>query len=312
MPSVLVLGEALIDIVHAQNGEKKNIPGGSPANTAVALSRLGVKTYMKARTSGDQFGVQIRNYLTAQKVDLTHSIIVQDPSSIINARIQSDRSAIYEANLKGSSDYGWTYDELEQEINQDIKIIQLGSLSSYIEPGASNIENWFKNLKSSKKFLLLFDPNIRHPLDGEDENKVRERAKELSSTAHVVKASDEDLIWIFPSLEPLDAAREIIKSGTSLVVVTAGKNGATAVNKKLETIHVDSVETKVKDTIGAGDTFAAALIAQLLEKRVFTESMLEEIDIASLHQILTNCAVTAALTCSREGANPPFRDEVSW
>ncbi|MFM1986100.1 MAG: hypothetical protein RIS18_317 [Actinomycetota bacterium] len=312
MPSVLVIGEALIDVVQRPNGEIKNIPGGSPANTAVALSRLGTKTFMKARISADKFGVEVRNYLINEKIDLKYSRIVPEPSSVINAFIQPDGSAKYEANLKGSSDYGWTQEELNQDISRDIEIIQLGSLTSYIEPGASHIEKWFESLRKLKKYLLIFDPNIRHPLDGQTETEVRMRAKKLASFAHVVKASDEDLNWIFPTLDPKNAAIEIIKSGASLVVITKGKNGAIAIDKQKKSTHIDSVNIEVKDTIGAGDTFGASLITQLLESNILTESALENLNQEQLSQILNNCALTAAITCSRQGANPPFRNEVSW
>jgi N-acetylglutamate synthase-like GNAT family acetyltransferase len=91
MPSVLVIGEALIDVVHGINGEIRNIPGGSQANTAVALARLGIKTYMKARTSSDQFGTEIRKYLTNQDVNLDYSLVADSPSSVINAFIQNNK-----------------------------------------------------------------------------------------------------------------------------------------------------------------------------------------------------------------------------
>lgn len=223
MPSVLVIGEALVDVVHGINGEIKNIPGGSPANTAVALARLGTKTYMKARTSTDKFGTEIRNYLTNQNVNLDYSLVVKSPSSVVNALIQKDGSAQYEANLRGAADYGWTFEELDQVIDPDIQIVQLGSLTSYIEPGATNVEEWFSQLRQSNKYLLTFDPNIRHPLDGENEVEVRSRAKKLASLSHVVKASDEDLNWIFSNNNPQDSAINIIESGASLVVVTLGK-----------------------------------------------------------------------------------------
>ena len=265
MPSVLVIGEALVDVVHGINGEIKNIPGGSPANTAVALARLGTKTYMKARTSSDQFGTEIRNYLTNQNVNLDYSLVVDSPSSVIDAVIQKDGSAKYEANLNGAADYGWTFAELNQEIDPDIQIIQLGSLTSYVEPGATNVEKWFAQLRQSDKYLLTFDPNIRHPLDGQNKKDVRSRAKKLASLSHVVKASDEDLNWIFSNDNPKDSAINIIKSGASLVFVTLGKKGAFVVNKELEIIEVPAKEIEVIDTIGAGDTFAAALITHLLE-----------------------------------------------
>jgi fructokinase len=312
MPSVLVIGEALVDVVYGINGEIKNIPGGSPANTAVALARLGTKTYMKARTSSDQFGTEIRNYLTNQNVNLDYSLVVDSPSSVIDAVIQKDGSAKYEANLNGAADYGWTFAELNQEIDRDIQIIQLGSLTSYVEPGATNVEKWFAQLRQSDKYLLTFDPNIRHPLDGQNEKDVRNRAKRLASLSHVVKASDEDLNWIFSNDNPKDSAINIIKSGASLVFVTLGKKGAFVVNKELEIIEVPAKEIEVIDTIGAGDTFAAALITQLLENSWINENELEKLKTTDLTAILTNCALAATITCSRQGANPPHRHEVTW
>ena len=312
MPSVLVIGEALVDVVHGINGEIKNIPGGSPANTAVALARLGTKTYMKARTSSDQFGTEIRNYLTNQNVNLDYSLVVDSPSSVIDAVIQKDGSAKYEANLNGAADYGWTFAELNQEIDPDIQIIQLGSLTSYVEPGATNVEKWFAHLRQSDKYLLTFDPNIRHPLDGQNEKDVRNRAKRLASLSHVVKASDEDLNWIFSNDNPKDSAINIIKSGASLVFVTLGKKGAFVVNKELEIIEVPAKEIEVIDTIGAGDTFAAALITHLLENSWINENELEKLKTTDLTAILTNCALAATITCSRQGANPPHRHEVTW
>ena len=312
MPSVLVIGEALVDVVHGINGGIKNIPGGSPANTAVALARLGTKTYMKARTSHDQFGEEIRNYLTNQDVNLDYSLLVDSPSSVINAVIQKDGSAKYEANLKGAADYGWTFEELNQVIDSDVQIVQLGSLTSYVEPGATNVEKWFNQLRQSNKHLLTFDPNIRHPLDGENEVDVRNRAKKLASLSHVVKASDEDLNWVFSNSNPQDSAIKIIESGASLVIVTLGKKGAFAVNKKHEIVEVTANEIAVIDTIGAGDTFAAALITQLLEKSWINKNALENLGSDDLTEILTNCSAASAITCSRQGANPPHRHEVSW
>ena len=309
---VLVIGEALIDVVHGINGEIKNIPGGSQANTAVALARLGTKTYMRARTSSDPFGTEIRNYLTNQNVILDYSLVVDSPSSVIGAFIQKDGSAKYEANLKGAADYGWTFEELNQVINPDIQIVQLGSLTSYVEPGATNIEKWFSQLRQSNKYLLTFDPNIRHPLDGENEVDVRNRAKKLASLSHVVKASDEDLNWIFSNNNPQDSAIKIIESGASLVIVTLGKKGAFAVDKKLEIVEVTANEIAVIDTIGAGDTFAAALITQLLENSWINKNALENLSSDDLTEILTNCSAASAITCSRQGANPPHRHEVSW
>ena len=312
MSSVLVIGEALVDVVHSGDGGIKNVPGGSPANTAVALARLGVTTYMKARISKDEFGAEIRSYLESQNVNLKLSLFVDEPSSVIDAFIQEDGSAKYEANLTGASDYGWTKSELDIALDEHIKIIQLGSLTSYIEPGASNVENWYKQLRKNAKQLLTFDPNIRHSLDAQPEDEVRKRAKNLASLAHVVKASDEDLSWINPNQDVIETAKNFIQNGTTLVVITLGKNGAVAINSNFEVIQIPAPKVEVKDTIGAGDTFAAALITQLLEKQITDEKSLCLLPLSELHVILSNCAMTSALTCSRQGANPPYRHEVTW
>lgn len=312
MSSVLVIGEALVDVVHSGDGGIKNVPGGSPANTAVALARLGITTFMKARISKDKFGSEIRSYLENQNVNLNLSLFVDEPSSVIDAFIQKDGSAKYEANLKGASDYGWTESELDIALTENIKIIQLGSLTSYIEPGASNVENWYKQLRNNSKHLLTFDPNIRHPLDAQPEDEVRKRAKNLASLAHVVKASDEDLSWISPDQDVIETAKNFIENGTTLVVITLGKNGAVAINSNFEVIQIPAPVVEVKDTIGAGDTFAAALIAQLLEKQIVDEKALSALPLSDLRDILSNCAMTSALTCSRQGANPPYRHEVTW
>jgi fructokinase len=267
---------------------------------------------MKARTSKDNFGIEIRSYLTDQNVNLDYSLIVEEPSSVIDAIIQKDGTPKYEAALKGAADFGWTTEELKKDFDNDIKIIQLGSLTSYIEPGASNVEKWFSHLRESGKYLLTFDPNIRHPLDGQTETAVRNRAKILTSLAHVVKASDEDLRWINPDKSPQDSALEIIKSGAVLVVVTLGKDGAFAINREQEFIEVSTPEINVTDTIGAGDTFAAALKTQILEKQIFDETSLSKLNKTELAQILSNSALTASITCSRQGANPPHRHEVTW
>lgn len=312
MPSVLVIGEALVDVVQYLDGTTRNIPGGSPANTAVALSRLGVNTFMKARMSTDKYGIQIKKYLTDQSINLNHSLFVNDPSSVIEAQIQSDGSAKYSANLVGASDYGWQKDELNQEIDSEIKVVHLGSLTSYVQPGATNVENWFNELRNSNKYFLSFDPNIRHPLDGQPEKEVRERAKKLASLANVVKASDEDLRWINPGKSLEDTALELIESGTNLVVITLGKLGAIAMNQQKELVQIQAEQINVVDTIGAGDTFSAALILQLIERGLLDSDSLKSMNKNQIQEILLNCAQASAITCSREGANPPTRKEVTW
>ena len=309
--NILVIGEALIDVVHTPDGQKQNIVGGSPANTAVALARLGVNTFMKSRTSTDDYGVIIRQYLENENVDLSLGVIGKEPSTIINAFIQNDKSAKYEANLIGASDFGWTDDELKFSGN-NFSFVHLGSLTSYVEPGASEVEKWFAKLRKDSNLLLSFDPNIRHPLDGQKSEEVRNRAKRLCAISHIVKASNEDFEWIFETNNFKDCAKNLIDNGTAIVIITSGKNGAWVITSDKNEIEIPAQNIQVIDTIGAGDTFSAAFLAQLINQDVTSLQKLKTLEKTALEVMLNNCAHAAGITCSRLGANPPFRSEVNW
>jgi fructokinase len=309
---VLVIGEALVDVVKAQDGTTKNIPGGSPANTAVALAKLGINSYMKARSSTDQFGEIIRNYLLSQNVNLDLTITVDQPSSIIDAEIQLDGSANYSANLLGASDYGWSETELLLEDPERFAIIHLASLTSYVEPGATNIEKWFGQFRQNTKNILSFDPNIRHPLDGQEAESVRARAKRLAGLAHIVKASDEDLTWINKNRAVEETAEEFIALGAKLVIVTLGKNGSWAINAGGNHTKVNAAKVNVIDTIGAGDTFSAALLTLLVENSLCDQNVLSDLSNSDLNDLLVKASAASAITCSRQGANPPLRSELDW
>lgn len=308
---ILVIGEALIDVVHTPDGLTQNIVGGSPANTAVALSRLGIKTFMKARTSTDEFGTSIRKYLENEKVDLSLGVVATEPSTVIKAFIQNDKSAKYEANLIGASDFAWTKAELDLK-NKDFSFIHLGSLTSYVEPGASEVEDWFTQLRNKTDVLLSFDPNIRHPLDGQKAKDVRERAKRLCSISHIVKASDEDFAWICENDDYQKFAKELTNSGTEIVIITRGNKGAWVLTKNKSEFEIPANDVAVIDTIGAGDTFSAAFLAQLIEKNTTLLNLSKTLEKTELEVILRNCAHASGITCSRQGANPPYRNEVNW
>ena len=308
---ILVIGEALIDVIHSPDGQVQNIVGGSPANTAVALSRLGINTFMKSRTSTDEFGKIIRKYLENEKVDLSIGVIGDEPSTVIKAFIQNDRSAKYEANLIGASDFGWTNKELDFD-KSSFTFVHLGSLTSYVEPGASEVEKWFSKLRKETNLLLSFDPNIRHPLDGQKPKDVRERAKRLSSISHIVKASDEDFEWIFETSDYKTCAKYLLNSGTEIVIITKGKNGAWVLKKDGNKFEIPAKDVEVIDTIGAGDTFSAAFLAQLIEKDITSVEKLRNLKNSELQEMLQNCAHASGITCSRKGANPPYQIEVNW
>jgi fructokinase len=310
--AILVIGEALVDEVTEANGRQERIFGGSPANTALAVSRLGLKSYFKGRISLDETGQSIKNYLKNENVDLSAAIEVNEKALVIEAKIQSDGSAEYFADLSGCADFGWTEAELKPSLPEAVEVVHLGSLAASTLPGAQAIENWVSEIKQKNLAAISFDPNIR-PTLVQDADQVRQRVARIVSMSDVVKVSHEDLKWLDPKQPPEELAHHWITLGAKVVVITKAENGVSLLLPSGESISLSAETVDLVDTIGAGDTFAAALLTQLLEKGYLTKKGVRpNIDLAHWKEILKNCLSTSAITCSRKGANPPFRAEVSW
>ncbi|MGA0841532.1 MAG: carbohydrate kinase family protein [Candidatus Nanopelagicales bacterium] len=308
----LVIGEALVDEVTDLSGGQKRIFGGSPANTALALSRLRIKSYFKGRISQDSTGQQIKKYLIESGVDLTPSIEVEDRALIIEAKIQGDGSANYFADLTGCSDFGWRDDELTTDLPKDVEVIHLGSLAAAVEPGASAIERWIENVKSRRLAGISFDPNIRPNLVS-DPIALKARVERIVALSDIVKLSHEDLEWLDEKMSNEAIARRWLSLGAGAVIVTQAQNGATLYLDNGIEFAFSAKKINLVDTIGAGDTFTAATLTQLLEGNLLSRHGLSP-DIAETVwiKILQNSLSTAAITCSRSGANPPNRSEVDW
>ena len=157
--SITVIGEAVLDVVKTPSGEESELPGGSPANTALALTRLGVQTNYLGRLSSDSNGQLLFDYFKSQGVDMSEVIRVSEPSSVITAVIAPDGAPTYEANLKGASDYGWQPNELAKPLPSDCLAVNFGSLATVIEPGAGAVANWVARLP--EHITRSYDPNIR-------------------------------------------------------------------------------------------------------------------------------------------------------
>lgn len=308
----LVIGEALVDEVTDLSGGQKRIFGGSPANTALAFSRLGIKSFFKGRISHDQTGQQIKNYLITSGVDLTPSIEVSDRALIIQAKLQADGSANYFADLTGCSDFGWKDEELLTPLPDEVEIIHLGSLAAAVEPGASAIERWIERIKREKRAAISFDPNIRPNLVT-DAEALRNRVERLVALSDIVKLSHEDLAWLDAKKSTQEVARRWLSLGAGAVIVTQAQNGATLYLENKMEFAFSAKKIDLVDTIGAGDTFTAAILTQLLEGNLISRKGLSpEISDKTWIELLENSLATAAITCSRAGANPPTRVEVDW
>lgn len=308
----LVIGEALVDEVTNLDGRQERIFGGSPANTALAFSRLGLKSFFKGRISSDEVGQAIKEYLSQAGVDISQSIEVPDRALIIQAKIQQDGAASYFANLMGCSDFGWQNEELSDNLPSDVEVVHLGSLAAVTEPGASAIENWIASVKQNQQAAISFDPNIRPNLVTDPEG-LKDRVERLVKLSDLVKLSHEDLNWLAPGQSHVDFAKYWLSLGVKAVIVTKAEQGASLFVQNDLALNFPAEKVQLVDTIGAGDTFTAALLTQLIENNLISKNGLSsDISIDTWSNLIKNSLIAATITCSRAGANPPTRSEVNW
>ncbi|WP_326820621.1 carbohydrate kinase family protein [Streptosporangium sp. NBC_01756] len=302
---VAVLGECVADAFatgSASQGELilRVLPGGSPANTAVALSRLGTPTRFFGRISRDSFGGLFRTHLEASGVDLTGCVTADEPSTLAVATLDESGQAGYSFHAEGAADWAWSEAELTAERFGDVSCLHTGSLALVRAPGAEHIERLLGQVAGWA--TVSIDPNVRAGLI--DPAVYRERMPRWCALADVVKLSDDDLRCIHPG-EALDRVCDTWHAaGARLIVVTRGSHGVT-VSLDGRRATVPAPATDVVDTVGAGDSFTAGLL-----HRLHTSGLLGgRLDALSLDQARDAAAFAvrvAALTCSVAGANPPW------
>jgi fructokinase len=316
---ILVIGEALIDLIGAADGsgQYQAVVGGANANVALALARRGVEQRFLGRISSDGFGQQIRERLSSNGVNLDYSISAKEQTSLAVATIGDGGSASYSFYVDGTADWGWAESELPNAVelaSLDTKGVQFGCLAMAIAPGGLVLEKWLKELYATNQMTLSHDLNIRSALGFERESELA-RVQRINSNSHIIKASDADIEWLYDL--PLGAALDEIalswSQGGKLVVITRGGDGATLFlngNK----LHAKAPKINLVDTVGAGDTFMANLLAELdLVGALGDEpiSRLAELDSAQLQTAAEVAAVAAGIVCERKGCEPPTLAETT-
>jgi fructokinase len=295
---IVVCGEALIDLVPAGTPATwRAAYGGGPANTAVALARLGTPAALACRLSGDNFGRQLRSYLLDAGVDLSLAVAAVEPTTLAVVAFDEHGRADYQFYVNGTADWQWSPGELPAELPAGTRGVHVGSLASVMPPGAAVLREWVAAHREDA--TVTFDVNVRPALIPDRDSYHREISQWLD-TAHIVKASDDDLAWLYPGQDPIDVARRWLdEHDLTLVLVTAGAAGAVAVPRGQDPVRVAGVGVDVVDTVGAGDTFTAAFLHRL-----------KAFDRQNLESALRFAVTAAALACTREGAQPPAHDEV--
>jgi len=300
---IVVCGEALIDVINNGDGTQRSVPGGGPFNTARALARLGVPTAFLGRLSDDAFGRELANLLVSDGASLELASVGSEPTTIAVAEVDSAGLAEYEFLVEGTAAPNLTLDMVPKRLGPDIKAIHLGTLGLVLQPIASTLVELVHRERDGR--VVMIDPNIRLGLASDGE--YRDRLQEMISQSAIVKASDADLAWLFPGLTYEDTADRIAGNGARLVVVTLGAQGAFAAHRGFH-VAVEAVKVDVVDTIGAGDAFGAALLAWLHDHDAIQPDL--HLEKEEVKGALDFACLAAALTCSRAGADPPWKSEM--
>jgi fructokinase len=308
-PVVTVVGEALVDLVPDKTtGEHRATPGGSPFNVAVGLARLGNRTSLMARFADDAHGRLLREAAAAEGIDLSRAPSAAERASVATASVDTVARATYEFDIEGTADWQWTAAELRR-LDPDTEVLHFGSLAAWTPPGSARIAELVDECRARGGVSISYDPNVRPAVIGARESSV-ELVEQSVRRAHIVKASREDVEWLYPELGVADVAERWSGLGAELVVVTDGADGASAYRRTGAPLHRPARAVTVVDTIGAGDAFTAGLLTGLVRRGLHGYPGLEMMSCDTLGEIVDEAVLVAAITCERAGADPPRLDEL--
>lgn len=317
---ILVIGEALIDLIENryQPGGYNAVVGGANANVALALARRGTKHEFLGRISDDRFGKLIRERLEGNGVHLEHSVAATEPTTLAVISIDSSGVPSYAFYVNGTADWAWTEAELPTDVdleNMHATAIQFGCLTMAMQPSSAVIEAWARAHFEQNSLTISHDINMR-PALGFDAATERVRVERLNSISHLIKASDEDISWLYGLGEGEsvdDIVRAWIGDTERVVLVTRGADG-TSIYRRDTRIDVPSRKINVVDTVGAGDTFCANLLGQLSDIEALGSDpfdRLANLSDEALAEFTRVAAVAASITCERAGCEPPTAEDLS-
>ena len=312
---IVVIGEALIDLISKEPGKYEAVVGGANANVALALAVRGEKQAFLGRISSDGFGQQIRNHLSSHGVNLDYAIAAKEQTTLAVATIDSKGVASYSFYTKDTADWGWTAEELPslaklKELG--VQAIQYGCLGMAIGPGNKVIESWLKAVHQADVITLSHDLNIR-PALGFDRKEELARVEQLNQISHIIKASDADIEWLFdlPGGSDLDEIAGGWSKG-KLVIITRGSDGVSLYQNQ-KRIDVPGFSVKLVDTVGAGDTFISTFLAELSNASALGSGPAEKLSSLSEQQLIDfarTANAAAAIVCERTGCQPPTKEQI--
>ena len=309
----VICGEALIDMfVDNTQSNTYQFPlkacvGGSPFNVAIGLARLGKPVSLLTGLSNDIFGKRLSEVLEVEGVSQQLIVEKQLPTTV--AFIEKDDEGVpdYLFLGQGAADRSLTLKDVDLSIETPTGI-HLGSYTIVTQPIADSLLSLVK--KYSGKCLISLDPNIRAVVEP-DMKLWQDRVGELVKLADILKVSDEDLELMYPNIDPEEIVKKWLATGLKMAVLTKGGKGSTLYSAQGQ-VHIDTPKVTVVDTVGAGDTYQAAilgLVGDLIDE--YDQSWSEQLSLGKLSEVGSYAAAAAAITCSRQGADLPSRDEIT-
>jgi len=300
---VMVVGEALIDIVIPPEGEPSEHVGGSPANVAIGLARLGHPTRLATHIGADPRGVRIAELMASESVELSAGSITAERTPTAAAHLDAAGVATYQFDLD------WRLDPAQVPIPVDGHV-HTGSIAATLSPGGAAVAEIVAAARAQA--TISYDPNARPTLMG-DPADARVVIEHLIGLSDVVKASEEDAAWLYPGQPVADVLKGWAALGPALCAVTQG--GSEAVVLCAGELHrLPTLPTTVADTVGAGDSFMAGLVSGLLDAGLLggtdARSRLYAASWDDVLPAVERALACAAITVSRVGANPPTRAEL--
>jgi fructokinase len=301
---VTVIGEAIIDLVPGDEPQTYHaVPGGSPYNVAIGLARLGHQTTLMARLGDNGFGRVLRHRAQAEGINLDAAPRAAEPATLAVVSLDAAAQASYDFYLNGTADWQWTIGETGR-VPEQTAVLHFGSIASWTAPGDAQILALAERMRGQGDVLISYDPNVRPRLlaDPGRGQRLVERAIRL---AHLAKASTDDVVWLYPGQTAEEVARHWLELGASVVVITSSADGADAFTKTGGPVHRPALDVSVVDTVGAGDSFTAGLIASLIRRDLHAPAALARCPADQLAAALDDAIQVASLNVQRRGNDPP-------
>jgi len=283
--------------------------GGSPANVAIGLARLGVPVQFSGRLASSGLGPWLREHLIGNGVDVTPSVPAPEAPTLALVALDPKGLASYGFYGRETADWQWRPEELPSVVSPAICAVHTGSLATAISPGAEVLAAWARQLHAGGRVLISYDPNVR-PSCVSDPAELAACVRSWIRLADLVKLSEEDLAFLHPGADPVHVARHWAAEGPELVVLTCGAAPAVAFRPDGSSVVGPVPSGAVVDTVGAGDAFSAGLLAWLSGSGSLHPGGIAALSTAELHRCLVLATRVAGLTCGRPGADPPRRGEL--